>query len=205
MSCAGTLIRMKETGWQVIGHIAKARRERLGLNQDELAQYGGPKVATVGKFERAAQESFPLRTQHQMENALGWARGTVEQVVNSIDDGSLTMEDWEHDLVVEDVPDMSRPVLPPTSDGDDVEQLEAFASVFRLVPPELRDDALRAALVGVLPFLDNAGAKHLGQGLRSTFPPRGGDGNADADAGGPAPTSQVIEDAEIVSPQEADT
>lgn len=164
---------MTETGWQTIGRIAKARRERLGLNQDELAQYGGPRVATVGKFERAAQSSFPLRTQHQMEKALGWSRGIIEQVVGSIDEGELDAEDWEHDLIVEDVPDMSRPVVPPAEDGSTSEPIEAFAQVFRLIAEEQQDDALRAALVAVVPFLDSSGATHLGRGLRSAFPPDG--------------------------------
>ncbi|HEY0889429.1 MAG TPA: helix-turn-helix domain-containing protein [Nocardioides sp.] len=184
---------MAETGWQAIGRIAKARRERLGLNQDELAQYGGPKVATVGKFERAAQESFPLRTQHQIEKALGWSRGTIEQVVGSINEGTLTAADWEHDLVVEDVPDMSRPIVPPAEDGSSSDAVEVFASVFRLIPDERQDEALRAALMAIFPHLDTAGATHLGRGLRSAFPPRGGDGYADADAGGSAPNRADLE------------
>ncbi len=101
-------------GWQMIGRIAKARRERLGLNQDELAAYGGPRVATVGKFERAAQPSFPLRTQHQIENALGWSRGTIEQYVSAREIESLdenTFADWEVELVEENVPDMGRALL----------------------------------------------------------------------------------------------
>jgi transcriptional regulator with XRE-family HTH domain len=178
---------MNENGWQAIGRIAKARRERLGLKQDELAQYGGPGVATVGKFERAAQDSFPPRTQHQMENALGWSRTIVEQVVNSINEGALTAEDWEHDLVVEHVPDLSRPQV---SAGDRTldEALEALRSVLRLMEPDRLDDAVRAALLAIVPMLTSEGATRLGAGLRDSFPPEGGDGNADATPGGSAPT-----------------
>lgn len=174
---------MAENGWQVIGRIAKARRERLGLKQDELAQYGGPAVATVGKFERAAQESFPPRTQHQIENALGWSRTIIEQVVTSIDSGALTADDWEHDLIVEDVPDLSRPRL-----GDRAidEALEAIRSVLRLIEPDRLDEATRAALVAILPMLTSESASELGAGLRLAFPPEGGDGSADT-TGGPAP------------------
>lgn len=187
---------MNETGWQAIGRIGKARRERLGLNQDELAHYGGPRVATVGKFERGVA-SFPLRTQHQIEKALGWSRGIIEQVVASIDEGQLTADDWEHDLVVEDVPDMSRPFTAPAEDGSTTAPIEVFAQVFRLIEPERHDDALRAALLAVFPYLDVKGATHLGRALRDSFPAWGGDGDADADAGGSAPTIREVKPWEV--------
>lgn len=178
---------MTENGWQAIGRIAKERRERMGLRQDELAHYGGPRVSTVGKFERGAQASFPLRTQHQMEKALGWPRTTIEQVVASINEGALKVADWEWDLIEEDIPDLSSPAEPSGVDEFHDDQLEAFAQVFRLVPSATKDAALRAALVAVLPFLDVDGSTKLGRGLRESFPPIGGDGDADADAGGSAP------------------
>jgi len=156
---------MTETGWQAIGRIAKARRERLGLKQDQLALYGGPAVATVGKFERAAQPTFPLRTQHQMEKALGWTRTTVEQVVNSIDEGALAAEDWEYDLIEENIPDLSRPAEPAGVGVD------SFAAVFRLVPFERQEAAMRAAVRSLLDYIED---------------PRGGEGHADASAGGSA-------------------
>lgn len=176
---------MTENGWKAIGRIAKARRERLGLKQDELAQYGGPGVATVGKFERGVQESFPPRTQHQIENALGWQRTVVEQVVNSIDDGSLTEEDWTHDLVEEDVPDLSRP---RTSSGDRTfdEAVEAVRAVLRLIEPDRMDAAVRAALLAILPLITPEGATQLGAQLRLAYPSGGGDGDADATGGAAA-------------------
>lgn len=181
---------MTETGWQVIGRIAKDRRERLGLNQDQLAQYGGPRVATVGKFERAAQASFPLRTQHQVEKALGWSRGIIEQVVRSVDEGRLTAADWEHDLVEEGIPDLSHITVVPPDELGVAEAVESFVSVFRLVPADQQSEALRAAIIATLDYLDTAGAERLGRGMRASFPPRrGGDGDADA-AGGSAPTNQ---------------
>lgn len=168
---------MTENGWQAIGRIARMRRERLGLKQDELAQYGGPRVATVGKFERAAQENFPTRTLHQIENALGWSRTTIEQVVNSIDEGTLTADDWEHDLVVEDVPDLSQPKI-ANADALD-EYLVAVRGVLGLIAPERMHDATRAAILAIVAFLDEEGATDLGRGLRLAFPPEGGDGDAD--------------------------
>lgn len=176
---------MTTEGWRAIGRIAKARRERLGLRQDELADYGGPKVATVGKFERGAA-TFPLRTQHQIEKALGWNRTIVEQVVNSIDEGALDEETWTHDLVVEDVPDMDRP-REPNEDRQVVEAVESFKAVLRLVDPVQRDEALRLALLAILPLISHEGAARLGEGLRTGHIRGGGDGDAD-NTGGSAPT-----------------
>lgn len=169
--------RMAETGWQAIGRVAKARRERLGLNQDELALYGGPRVATVGKFERAAQASFPLRTQHQIENALGWSRGTVEDFVNAVDEGDAHLGDWEHELVTMDVPDLSRPAPGGNRAPDLDEALTTLAGVLRRVDPAQLDAAVRAALVAIIPFLS----------LRD-----GGDGDAEDEltARRSAPTSR---------------
>lgn len=152
---------MTESGWQAIGRIARLRRERLGLKQEDLARYGGPGVSTVGKFERAAQESFPLRTQHQMENALGWSRTIVEQVVNSIEDGSLKAEDWEYDLVHEDVPDLSRggaegARYDDANDPEFAQRVEAMAGVLRLVPVPDRDQATGLAVGALLTFLTPA-------------------------------------------------
>lgn len=156
---------MTNIGWAAVGEIARKRRERLGLNQDQLALYGGPKVATVGKFERAAQENFPLRTQHQIEKALGWVRGTVEQVVGSINEGRLTLDDWEYDLVEEDVPDMSRPLAPvheipqddPMADPLTM-RLHTVRAILTLVPESRQEEAVQAALRTLLTFSDVATA-----------------------------------------------
>ncbi|WP_182377844.1 helix-turn-helix domain-containing protein [Nocardioides sp. WS12] len=199
---------MNENGLQAIGRVAKARRERLGLNQDELAQYGGPKVATVGKFERAAAESFPLRTQHQIENALGWTRGTVEEFAAAVDEGVLEMGDWEHELVVENIPDLSRPVVPAGADADPLEvsqAVEALAGIARLLEPDRLSDAVHDAVLAMLPYLSATGATRLGRDLRADHDRKGGDGNAEnRDPRGAAPmTLGVIDDSKIVTRQDS--
>lgn len=186
---------MTDTGWQVIGRIAKERRERLGLKQDELALYEGPRVATVGKFERAAQANFPLRTQHQIEKALGWSRGSIEQFVSAYEDGDLDMSDWMHDLVEENIPDLSRPAI-PSKEADDPEvtaAIEAIGGILRLVEPERLGDAVRDGVGAMLPYLVVSGPRPLalGRALRDHFPPEGGDGNADDADGRPASTSEA--------------
>jgi transcriptional regulator with XRE-family HTH domain len=154
---------MTETGWQAIGRIAKARRERLQLKQEDLAAYGGPKVATVGKFERAAQERFPLRTQQQMERALGWSRGVIDEFVSAIDAGDLSpslVKDWEHDLIDEDLPDLTPvPALSNPSflkiDDDEllVRVTRGFEAIMASISPPRRDAAFKAAVVAMTPFL----------------------------------------------------
>lgn len=169
---------MKETGWQAIGRIARERRERLGLKQEQLALYEGPGVSTVGKFERAAQASFPLRTQHQMEKALGWSRGTIEQFVAAFDAGQLDPDDWGHDLILEDVPDLDHEVTGVDRDAADLARAaQTINSVLRYIDRDRLDDAVRATLHAIFPFLSSAGAADLGRDLRTAFPPFGGDGD----------------------------
>lgn len=103
------------SGWVLLGTLVRRRREHLGLKQGDLAQYGGPAVSTVGKIERGEQQGYPLRTQHQVENALGWDRGTVRSIVDAPtsdwwEDEGLR-EDFIANLVEEKIPDLSRPTV----------------------------------------------------------------------------------------------
>lgn len=102
-----------KTGLELFARLARDRRARLGLKQDELALYGGPRVSTVGKIERAALDTMAVRTQHQMENALGWKRGAVRDILAAPDrdwwqDAGLR-EDFEESLIEDAIPDLSRP------------------------------------------------------------------------------------------------
>ena len=108
---------MTETAWEAVGRLVKARRERLALNQDDLHLYGGPAVSTVGKCERAVQDRFPLRTQHQFENALGWRRGAIEEIISAVEANDWYADpdqrkDFEDDLVNASIPDLSHPTEP---------------------------------------------------------------------------------------------
>ena len=108
---------MTETAWEVVGRLVKARRERLGLDQDDLRLYGGPGVSTVGKCERAAQDRFSLRTQHQIQNALGWGRSAIEEIISAAETNDWyadrdQCEDFENDLINASIPDLSHPTEP---------------------------------------------------------------------------------------------
>lgn len=113
---------MENSGWVLLGTLVRRRREHLGLKQGDLAQYGGPAVSTVGKIERAEQQTYPTRTQHQLENALGWKRGTVREIV-----AAPASDWWDHEglrgdfqeaLVEDNVPDLSHPVGGATRAAD---------------------------------------------------------------------------------------
>lgn len=155
VTCAGTVLGMTDA-WKEAGRIGKLRRERIGLKQEDLRLYGGPKVSTVGKFERGTQAQFPTRTQHQIENALGWPRGSIDDIRRTIEDGNWEFwkNDYEERLVEDDIPDLSAPV--------DLDRQVRRAS-------ELSDDELLAELT----YRIKKYASELG----------GGDGHAD-DAGG---------------------
>lgn len=102
-----------KAGADLLARLARERRDRIGLKQDELALYGGPRVTTVGKIERAAMPTMAVRTQHQLENALGWKRGTVRDILTAPEQewwsGEALREDFEESLIEDAIPDLSRP------------------------------------------------------------------------------------------------
>ena len=83
-----------DRAWKFLARLAKERRDFIGLSQEELAQFGGPRKSTVGKIENARQRSFPPRTQQQLEQALGWPRGPIPDAFGAPEAGGLaTKED----------------------------------------------------------------------------------------------------------------
>ena len=123
---------MTDNAWQVVGRLVKARRERLGVAQGDLQKHGGPGVTTVSKIERAAQANFPLRTQQQLEQALGWRRGTVEDVVEAVTDGAWERigEDLQAQLVEHDLPNLAAtPAPPPARRAVDLSDAELLAEL----------------------------------------------------------------------------
>lgn len=105
--------------WRLVGLLARKRRERLELKQEDLRLYGGPGVTTVGKIERAAQANFPMRTQQQLEKALGWRRGAVAHIFDTAWEGraDFLFEDLLATYVEDDLPDLTA-VRPSRDDAD---------------------------------------------------------------------------------------
>jgi transcriptional regulator with XRE-family HTH domain len=88
-----------DTAWKFLARVARARREFIGLSQEELVTYGGPGKSTVSKIERAAQQSYPSRTQQQLEKALGWDRGTFAEILRHAD--STYFEEFGESVLVD--------------------------------------------------------------------------------------------------------
>lgn len=129
---------MPAAHWAAVGYVARLRRSRLQLNQGDLKRRGGPGPSTVGKIERGEQESFPLRTQHALETALGWSKGTVEEMLHVMEDPRHTWwgdpearEAFLEELIVDHVPDWD-------------DEVEASAPASRA--SELSDEELLAEL-----------------------------------------------------------
>lgn len=67
--------------WKRLGRYIKDRRERLRLTQQGMYARGGPSVATIRNLEAGEQTSYRPRTRDQIEQALGWAAGSVDAIL----------------------------------------------------------------------------------------------------------------------------
>lgn len=74
-------VTLTTTEWQRLGRYVKERRERLRLTQHDVASMGGPSVATVRNIEAAIHTSYRGKTFTQLEDVLGWERGSVNDIL----------------------------------------------------------------------------------------------------------------------------
>ena len=64
--------------WKRLGTAVKARRERLGLRQEDVAASGGPSTAVQRQIEGGKREGgYRASILSSLEHALGWRRGEV--------------------------------------------------------------------------------------------------------------------------------
>ena len=63
--------------WERLASYVRERREELGLTQEEVASRGGPSTATLRLIENNATDSYRQKSLRQLEDALGWTRGSV--------------------------------------------------------------------------------------------------------------------------------
>ncbi|MGI5274663.1 helix-turn-helix domain-containing protein [Nonomuraea sp. CA-218870] len=75
----------KTGDWQRLGRYVKERREQLRLTQHAVTVRGGPSVATVRNIEAATAERYRGSTFTQLEDALGWERGSVDAILRGGD------------------------------------------------------------------------------------------------------------------------
>lgn len=81
--------------WEFLARVVRLRREHIGLSQEELYEYGGPKKSTVGKIENARETAYSARTRQQLEEALGWDRHTVDRLLAAVDQPDFTEREPE--------------------------------------------------------------------------------------------------------------
>lgn len=96
-------------GWELLGHIAKERREYLGLRQTEIAKYGGPGKSTVGKIENGRQQAFPPKTLRSLERVYGWDTGAIAAIVAAPSQSwfeTFGEEGFAHDYIEAPIPDL---------------------------------------------------------------------------------------------------
>ena len=74
-------VTLTTTEWQRLGRYVKERRERLRLTQHDVTSLGGPSVATVRNIEAAIHASYRGKTFTQLEDALGWQRGSINDIL----------------------------------------------------------------------------------------------------------------------------
>lgn len=64
-----------------MGDVASAERINLRLNQGDLQSRGGPSVTLVRQIEKGINPSITSRTKSALEDALGWERGVVDEIL----------------------------------------------------------------------------------------------------------------------------
>jgi hypothetical protein len=69
--------------WRRLGRAVARRRTELRMTQSDVSAHGGPSLATMQAIEAARQDSYRDRTLADLEQALGWQRGSVESVLFS--------------------------------------------------------------------------------------------------------------------------
>lgn len=71
----------KAPGWDTLAYAVRQRRKRLGMTQKDVADRGGPGIATMNKIEAARDTPFRPRTLTSLDTALGWEPGTAHGIV----------------------------------------------------------------------------------------------------------------------------
>lgn len=71
----------EEPDWTALASEVQRRRVELRLRQSDLEAHGGPSAATVRNIEQASRTSYTARTFMQLETALQWPRGHVDDLL----------------------------------------------------------------------------------------------------------------------------
>lgn len=86
--------------WCRLAAAVKARRDYLRLTQTDVASRGGPSLPTIQSIEAARTDRYKSRTLHDLEDALGWTRGSVDLVLEGKEPGLLVTQGDEASSVI---------------------------------------------------------------------------------------------------------
>lgn len=121
-----------DESWKFLGNVVKARREFIGLSQEDLALYGGPKKTTVSKLERGAEPHPGIRSQQAIERVLGWERGTIREILAlSVSDDAIEREVCARDFIEDELPDLTAPLSPGAATARDLTTRELLDELER--------------------------------------------------------------------------
>jgi transcriptional regulator with XRE-family HTH domain len=68
--------------WERLGREVARRREQLNLTQVDVAQRGGPSVATLTALENNRSGRLSKRSRQALEKAIEWEPGSVDAVLS---------------------------------------------------------------------------------------------------------------------------
>ena len=63
------------------GRIVRSRREQLGIQQEDLDQYGGPSSTTLSRIERGVADPS-AKTLRKLDQGLRWASGSAKRALD---------------------------------------------------------------------------------------------------------------------------
>jgi hypothetical protein len=66
----------EQVGPHLLAKVVRARREALGLTQDQVVELGGPSLGTQRSIENARADRYQQKTHHSIDDTFGWTRGT---------------------------------------------------------------------------------------------------------------------------------
>ncbi|MBD7949630.1 helix-turn-helix domain-containing protein [Oerskovia rustica] len=131
-----------------LGPLVRARREELGLSQEDVAALGGPSTTTLSKIENGEAKAIRLRTARDLDRALGWRRGSTEDVLYQIADPRVTIDPDQAPEQVHQGPPVPTYTPPLEPEGDSWLQVRAE-----------RDDRGRRVIVGISVSTDPEGVR----------------------------------------------
>ncbi|MBI2698644.1 MAG: helix-turn-helix transcriptional regulator [Mycobacterium sp.] len=73
------------------GRVVRARREELGIQQEEMSSYGGPSSTTMSRIERGVAPPSP-KSLRKLDTGLRWQPGSAKRTLTGGDPTPLSTE-----------------------------------------------------------------------------------------------------------------